>query len=212
MFFLLTKKNAARIEQSEISILEDRLQALEAMEGNPMGVEMRRFGHAVAFSVKHIPGPSYNVVKGVRPGSSEDIASIIQFYEEKEIPARFDVTPSYATEELLKSLHEKGYFQSGFHTSLYLASEEVPMNQETHPSIQVEELQRKDFALFGSIYTRGFQMPDFLMDHVTNNNKILLDRGSWTFYLASINGEPAGIGVLFVKDGVGTLAASTTLP
>ena len=52
------------IEQSEVDVLHSRLTAIKGINGNPMGVDIQKFGNATAFSVKNIPGPSFNTVKG----------------------------------------------------------------------------------------------------------------------------------------------------
>lgn len=78
--------------------------------------------------------------------------------------------------------------------------------------IEIAELSAENFAIFGEMYTKGFGMPHSLSEYVTANNQILAESSHWTFYLASVAGEPAGVGVLFIKDGIATLAASATVP
>lgn len=213
MTFLVSKENAVMVEQSEIDALEDRLTLVKELEGNPMGVEIKKFGNAVAFSVKNIPGPSFNTIKGICNNNIGDIDSMLDFYSSRDIPARFEITPTKSTTELLRTLSINGYFQSGFHTSLYQSMDvDLKLNNEPQPSILIEEISKNDFDIYGEIYTKGFGMPSFLKGNVTENNKILLNNGKWTFYMASVKGEPAGVGVLFVKNGVGTLAASATVP
>ena len=55
-------------------------------------------------------------------------------------------------------------------------------------------------------------MPSFLKSGVAKNNEILYHNKHWTFYIADYENEPAGIGVLFIKDGIANLAAAATLP
>jgi GNAT superfamily N-acetyltransferase len=55
-------------------------------------------------------------------------------------------------------------------------------------------------------------MPAFLKNGVAQNNEILYDNKNWTFFLASYENMPAGIGVLFIKDRIATLAAAATIP
>ncbi|WP_257351225.1 GNAT family N-acetyltransferase [Pseudalkalibacillus decolorationis] len=213
MSFVLSKENAVLIEQSEIDTLEDRLKAVKEIKGNPMGVEIRKFRNAFVFSVKNIPGPSFNTVKGISNNDVEDIDSILDFYLERDIPARFELTPANSTTDLLRTLSKKGYFHSGFHTALYRnLNVDLILNKELNSSIRIEEIKKDEFDTFGEIYTKGFNMPSFLKEHVTENNKVLDDKDNWTFYVASVEGEPAGVGVLFVKNGIGTLAASATVP
>lgn len=51
-------------------------------------------------------------------------------------------------------------------------------------------------------------MPASLEGGIAQNNEVLYDDEHWTFYLASLENQPAGIGVLFMKDSVAMLAAA----
>lgn len=212
MSLVITENLARKIEQSEIEALESRLAAVKKTGKNPMDVEIRKFGNATAFSVKHIPGPSFNTVKGISGEEIEYIDPILDFYNERGIPVRFEITPAHASPELFKNLSAKGYAQSGFHTALCGSlTDDFIMQSEASTFISIREFKQNEFDVFGDIYTKGFNMPSFLKEHVAHNNKILHNNEYWTFYIASFKGEPAGIGVLFQYNGVGTLAASATI-
>ncbi|MCJ7842833.1 GNAT family N-acetyltransferase [Lederbergia sp. NSJ-179] len=213
MSLILTEELARRIEQSEIELLESRLTGVQSIEGNPMGVEIKKFGDAVAYYVKNIPGPSFNNVKGVSANQLDEIDTILDFYHEREIPANFEITPAHCSVELFKLLSERGYFQRGFRTALCASiADDFILSAEQDTSISIREFEDDEFAIFGQIYTKGFNMPSSLIDFVAQNNRVLHHNEHWTFYLARVKGEPAGIGVLFEKDGIATLAASATIP
>lgn len=178
-----------------------------------MDVEIMKFGNATAFSVKNIPAPSFNKVLGMSGEEMAYIDPILEFYRNRDIPARFYITPAHASPDLLRALSDKGYFQCGFHSALCGSlSNEFISYTEPATSISICEFEQDEFGRFGDIYTKGFNMPSSLKEHVAQNNKVLHHNKNWTFYMASFKGEPAGIGVLFEYDGIGTLAASTTLP
>ncbi|MEK5038488.1 GNAT family N-acetyltransferase [Sporosarcina sp. FSL K6-3457] len=210
MSLIVTKELAQTIELSEIDALHSRLMAMQAIEGNPMGVDIQQFGNATAFSVKNIPGPSFNTVKGLTDGDEQFMDQLIEFYTEKEIRVRFELTPAHASPDLLAHLQQAGFYHSDFHTSLYgsLIQSAVTVDER----ITIRRLESHEFDLFAEIYAKGFQMPTFLQSGIAQNNVILHGNDHWTFYLASLDDEPAGIGVLFVKDGMATLAAAATVP
>ncbi len=210
---ILTKTLLGIVEQSEIDALEDRLAGVKSLNDNAMGVELKRFGNAVAFSVKNIPGPSYNTVKGISGENIDGVGEIIEFYSSRGIPPRFEVTPGNASGDLFRKLSTLGFYQSGFHTSLYrsLSSDDSPQAVKQN-NIQIEEIGLEDFDIFGELYTKGFGMPVAFKDFVTANNRVLAESDDWTFYLARVEGHPAGIAVLFRKNDVATLAASATVP
>ncbi|MBD3109247.1 GNAT family N-acetyltransferase [Bacillus sp. AGMB 02131] len=204
---------AERLETSEIDTLRSRLMEIEKIDGNAMGVHIQEFGNATAFSVKNIPGPSFNTVKGLKQGDEEQIERIIEFYRQKEIPVRIELTPAHASSELLTCLSKAGFYHNDFHTTLYshLPKDEEP-NQINEQKIMIRKLESNEFDIFAEIYTKAFQMPSFLKSGVAKNNEILYHNKHWTFYIADYENEPAGIGVLFIKDGIANLAAAATLP
>ncbi|KON87712.1 acetyltransferase [Sporosarcina globispora] len=202
---------AERLDQAETGVLLSRLTAIKNRDGNPMGVEIQRIGQTTAFFANNIPGPSFNLVKGFNEADAEVLDQIVDFYLGKGIPIRLEITPSNGSTDLLKMLHQKGFYQCDFHTTLFAEPSDL-MDLPIHPGIEICRMQRKDFDLFGEIYTKGFGMPGFLSQGIADNNEILYDNKNWVFYLASINNEPAGIGVIFMEEGVGHLAAAAVLP
>ena len=213
MTLVLKKELAETLEQSEIDVLSSRLTAIQQIDGNPMGVEIQKFGQATAFSVKNIPGPSFNTVKGLQAGDEPYIEQILDFYKQKEIPVRFELTPAAASPELLTYLHQAGFYHYDFHTTLYASISKInKMDKVNQPELSIRKLERDEFEAFADIYVKGFQMPEFLKSGVAQNNEILYDNAQWRFFLASFDNKPAGIAVLFVKDSIATLAAAATTP
>jgi len=213
MSLVLTEDLARRIERAEIEALESRLTAIKKIDGNPMGVEVKKFGNATAYSVKNIPGPSFNTVKGISGNDVEHVDHMIDFYNQRDIQPRFEITPAYSSSELFKALSDKGYTQCGFHTSLYgELTDETILNPKLNSLITIREIKQHEYDVFGDIYVKGFNMPSFLKEHVAKNNKVLHNNEHWTIYLATIEDKPVGIGVLFAYDGIGSLAASVTHP
>lgn len=205
---------AVQVETSEIDMLRSRLSEIQKIKGNPMDVEIQKFGNATAFTAKNIPGPSFNTVKGLQDGDEEQLDKIVDFYKKKKIPIRFELTPAHTSSELLTSLNKAGYFHNDFHTTLYtpLTNAIETCNEFTEKMMNVRKLEKDEFDTYAEIYAKGFQLPAFLTAGIAQNNKILHHLKNWDFYIASYQNEPAGIGVLFTKDGIATLAAAATLP
>lgn len=207
---VLTKELARRIEVSEIEMLQSRLTAIQNLPGNPMEVDVEQFGNSTAFSVKGIPGPSFNTVRGLMAEDTCEIDKILDFYNEKDIPVQFEITPSFTNSDLLKLLASKGFYQSNFHSVLY--GNEFTTFENVNPAISLRKLREDEFDLFADIYVRGFGLPEFIKPGIAQNNQVLYQLNEWEFYLATIMGEPAGIGVMFYQNGITTLAASATIP
>lgn len=119
MSTIMTLNTAQEIENAEIHMLSSRLVLLQATSGNPMQIQMKKFGNATAFSSKIIAGPAFNTVKGTTFTNTDEIDEIISYYQSLQIPCRFEITPAQGTAELFQYLSQKGFYQSGFHTALY---------------------------------------------------------------------------------------------
>ncbi|AFH63674.2 acetyltransferase [Paenibacillus caseinilyticus] len=208
-------ERAVRVEEAEIRAVASRLTAIGEQEGNPHGVQVRRFGRVHAFLVKGIPDLYFNSVRGLglEEGSEERIDEILDFYAEHGASCRFDIVPFGAQPELLRKLAERGYGQYGFHTALYGVVPELGLPTDPRDGqVIVRPLREDEFDLYAEIYSASFGMPAFLQPAVAANNRVLHGRAGWRFYLALYGDEPAAIGALRMEDGIGSLAAAATLP
>ena len=208
MSTIMTLNAAQEIENTEIHMLSSKLKALQALAENPMQVQMKKFGSATAFSSKIIAGPAFNTVKGIT--NTDELDEIISYYQSLQIPCRFEITPAQGTAELFQYLSQKGFYQSSFHTALYSIPREDPSLLPAN--ISVRQLKENEFHIFADIYVRGFNMPSFTKDGVRQNNEILYNKPGWHFFIAEFQNTPASIGVLYINNGVASLAASATLP
>ena len=152
MEFVLTGELARRIERSEVEALESRLTVTQGISGNPMDITLKKFGSATAFTAKNIPGPLFNIVKGLCDGDIEHIDSILEFYRQSDTPVRFEITPAHSSYELFAYLAKEGLFQSYFHTALYGLDNRI--YEKSNPLISIHTLEKND--IFADIYTKGF--------------------------------------------------------
>ncbi|MFF2178370.1 GNAT family N-acetyltransferase [Lysinibacillus sp. NPDC058147] len=209
---IITKNLANHLEETEIKMFESRLNAIKEIQNNAMGVEIGQFEGVYAFSIKNIPGPSYNVVKGNSLGSENTIDKILSFYRTREIPVRFDLAPQYINATSLQKLHNAGLYQSDFHATLYCELNEETVEKTKNSCIKLRQIKEDEFDRYGNIYVEGFGMPAFLAEGVAINNQVLYDKPGWSFYIASLQGEDVGIGSLYINDGTAILAASAVKP
>ncbi|GGA38190.1 GNAT family N-acetyltransferase [Psychrobacillus lasiicapitis] len=199
------------LEQAEIQTLKSRLSAIQAIDGNPMGVHQLVKGQTSAFAAKNIPGLTFNTVRGLSENDIPYLEDIITFYKKNAINFRFEITPMNSSELLFRALTDKGYYHSGFHAS-FIGECVENRGQIYQPDIEVCHLNQDDFDLFASIYVNGFGLPSCIQNGIKQNNEVLFDVPGWQFYVAYVKGMPAGVAVLFVQDKMATLAAAATLP
>ena len=127
MSTIMTFNTAQEIENAEIHMLSSRLTLLQAINGNPMQVQMKKFGSATAFSSKVIAGPAFNTVKGITFTNTDELDEIISYYQSLQIPCRFEITPAQGTAELFHYLSEKVFINLAS-IPLYIVYRE-----KTHP-------------------------------------------------------------------------------
>lgn len=198
------------LEHSEIQTLTSRLNAIQSIRGNPMGVHQLVKGITHAFAVKHIPGPAFNTVRGLNEQDLLHIEEIFRFYEDLSINFRVEIAPPNSSELLFRKLAELGLYQSGFHASFI--GEIKDLKRRIPPSLEIRSLKKDEFDLFASIYVAAFGLPAFIQDGIKQNNEVLFEVPGWEFYVAYKQEVPVGIAVLYVQGELATLAAAATLP
>lgn len=207
---VLTKELALKFQKAEIDSLTSRLMAIQSIQDNSMCVDIRDFGGARAFTVEHIPGPAFNTVKGLNSEAIPFLEHILDFFNEKEIPCRFELTPAHASPEVCTSLTERGFYQSNFHTLLYGSTK--ASQAAVSEMIMIRELEDHEFERFSDIYVRGFGIPSFLKVAIARNNQVLSGLPDWRFLAAIIEGEMAGVAAFYTNGECADLAAAATVP
>ncbi len=76
------------------------------------------------------------------------------------------------------------------------------------PAAGVREVGVDEAGLFAATFCDGNEAPPFARPHVAR----WADQPGWRLYVAELDGAPAAAGVLVIDDGLGCLAAASTLP
>ncbi|WP_159882210.1 GNAT family N-acetyltransferase [Paenibacillus puerhi] len=209
---ILTESLLRAIERSELDYMTDRMTAVREREGNPEGVELCAFGHAQAFYSRTMGWPAFNTVKGISDEELPLLEEIYKFYKSRGRKPQIEVVPTRAGAPLLSKLHSLGLRQTGFHTSLYADLSEPCEPASRSSDIQIKPLTEAEAQAYAAIHCRGTGLPDEGIPYVADNNRVLMRRPGWLFYMALYQGEPAGVGVLYVKGTTASLTFAATLP
>lgn len=197
-----------RTVETEAAYTLSRLQVLEQLPGNPVGIAYRRLeSGAIAMIARHLPVPSFNSVLGLRAGDEAHVADLAAWYREQGKALRCELVPGLATTEVCRALAGLGCFQSGYHTSL-ICGPRGPAPET--PPLVVERVTRTTLDEFLDTHAAGWGIPD--PAGFKANTRGWIDQRDWSLYLARIDGKGAGTGVLFVRDGVGYCADAATVP
>ncbi|WP_337101228.1 GNAT family N-acetyltransferase [Paenibacillus sp. YIM B09110] len=200
----------ARIVQSETDYMTDRMLAIQQRLGNPEGIELRLAGNATCYYSETMPWSSFNTVKGLRSADLEHLDSIIDFYQARGRKAHFEIIPSLVDQSLLGALTERGFYQSGFHTSMYVTP--VPHIFADEDSLRIRMIESDEFESYARIHCLSTGLSYDGIPHVARNNKVLYDRPGWSFFIATIDNEPAAVGVMHVSNLIASFTFAATLP
>lgn len=206
---LLTPELVGRIERCDTVYIASRLETLQQLEGNPYGAELKPFGTATGLMVRAMADNSlFNRVADFSPLELEHLNQIVGWYEENKINCRFDLLPGHTSPELFRALAGRSFYQSGFYTALY----GLPQVQaKTFPGVEVKVTQSAELNLFNDIYMAGFGFPERNRAALTLSLNGLFNNPTTRFYLALVDGQPAGAAILLMHDQIGYLATATTL-
>lgn len=195
---------------SEVDYMMDRMLAIQNREGNPEGIELKRFGNVLCLYSKTMPWATFNTVKGMTHADLNYMDAILDFYRERERKVQFEIVPSLVDTEFLRCLSEQGFFQSGFHASTYM--EPCKFDESPSAEIRIQEVNEDQFKIYAMIHCRGTGLPDHGMKPVAANNQVLYQRPGWRFFIAYLNDQPAATAVMYLKDSIASLTFAATLP
>ncbi|MEG6588830.1 GNAT family N-acetyltransferase [Paenibacillus barengoltzii] len=205
-----SKQLIKEIALSEVDYMYDRMIAIQSRLNNPEGIEVKQLGNALCLYSRTMPWSTFNTVKGITTTDIEFIDQIIDFYKTRDRKAQFEIVPSFVDQNFLKYLSDRGFYQSGFHTSLYI--EPTEFNDDNREYVRIQELQEDQFYIYATIHCRGTGLPDDGIPYVAENNKVLYNRPGWKFFIAYFHEDPAAVAVMYIKDGIASLTFAATLP
>ena len=200
-----------RAIEVDVAYTISRLQVLERLPKNPIGVACRRIEERIAaLMARHIPSPSFNRVVGLRAGDEAHVAPLVAWYREHEVTARFEMVPGDCDAALGRELARHGFHHSGFHAALACRTED-PI--AAPPTADIERVTTpaamEDFL---AAYVAGWGFPEEDHPHFKANVRPWLHQPGWSLYLARVDGRPAATATLFVHGHSAYCADATTDP
>jgi GNAT superfamily N-acetyltransferase len=153
------------------------------------------------------------------PVEREEIAALIEFFAERGEQARIDVCP-YTDASLLRWLATYGFVATGFETVLLqrlgdasdVLSEEPGPVRWGGPSVTVHQASSAgDRELWAELEARGFKEDVLTEEDMVLARAIALRRDA-VHLIGSVDGQPAGTGMLVIDEGAAMLNGDATLP
>jgi hypothetical protein len=201
---ILTSALVDRIVDADNNVTLSRLRSIAKIEGNPMGAAAREFGHVLATMMPKFPERWWDRVGGLATGDEGLVDYILAWYHDARIGCMFDIVPPRSNELLLKTLAERGLFQSGFRSVLY----GTPMSSQPTPDPKIRVTEEGSSKLF--------------LDLAVGTGFIGVDQEIWReyaraqfsesrCYIAFVNGEPAAHAVMQISNRTATFGFGATL-
>ncbi len=212
---IMTQELADRIEQSKANYIESWMQGMREQPGNPFGVAIQHFGRARAFAARNLTHVGlFNRVIGIGPEHAAQLDDIIRFYDVQGVPYRIDINPYHVSADLLARLVDYGFHESMFQSMLYGVPSEVPL--DLPPSLTIQNVSFERLERFVDVYMHGFQEAvhgqGSEVKLLASAIEVLYGRAGWLFCLVSVDEKPASVGLLYIQDGVASLAGGATIP
>jgi GNAT superfamily N-acetyltransferase len=209
-FPLLTPALAARIETAVFAFSVAKMEALRSFPGNPYGIEIRTFGGATTLLATEIHNDElFNRVGNISDVDQPFLDAIIDWYHAKGTRCHFDMLPSVQP-ELLWKLASRGYYQSGFYTTLY----GTPQTNDMLPAtIIIRPVLPEESHIFAEIYLESFGISQpAIIPYLRESVRLLVNLPNTHCFFALQNGITAAIAALFIHQEIGYLALAATLP
>jgi ribosomal protein S18 acetylase RimI-like enzyme len=198
-----------RTVRAEAAYTLSRLQVLERLPGNPVGVAYRQLEDgAIALMARYLPVPSFNSVVGLRAGQEHHVEPLVRWYRDNDIKAQFALVPGLSDAKLGRELARLGYYQSGFHTAV-ICEPDLPLADASGVAIETVATAAV-LEEFLDAHAAGWKIPD--PQGFKANVRGWLGQPGWSLYLARVDGRPAATGILYVHDRVGYCADAATDP
>lgn len=206
---IVTSSIVERILDVEEANILSRLEPLAEVPGNPWGVHILRRGRAVAFAAEGIDWPLYNSVLGVEQATLQHLDEIEAFYADHDGAGLLEIVPGRLTVEMGHALAARGYAMTEFHAGLVRGICPEDAELEPVPGVEVVRIDPAGgFDLWVDTFQEGWSADPTPKAAL----QTWRDNPTWRFYVARVDGEPAGAAVLDVRGPTAMNASASTRP
>jgi len=176
-------------------------------------VTIERFGAVVAPVAAELAEVDFmNRAMGLTPESVAQLDELLAFYRVRDVRPWFELSPHPHFEELAQALSRAGCAQIGFHAAMYGLP--VPVGTPPAAGVDIRNAFRDDVHVFGQVYAEGHEVPAAHREAAASNVHGWADVPGWRLYVATVDGEPAGVAALALdaEPGVAYLSNAATVP
>ncbi len=189
---------------------DDRIRMFQEIPGNPYAIDIQHFGRVRATLSNDI---RYNAIVGLGRGDEELLDKLVLLYKERKCEINIWVEPGFLDDGLGRRLAGHGLYQSGFLSVLYGAPQSLdqqPEPKQAATGVTVEEVREAEMDIFLSVMRDSINVREDFPEIL--HGKRWFGRQGWHPYLARVEGVPAGVGMLYARNGTAYLTLASTLP
>jgi hypothetical protein len=168
----------------DISYTISRMQVLERIPGNPIGIAYRWIDEAAVALMSCLP--AFSRVVGLRAGHGRHIEPLVQWYREHGIKPTFEMVPGMHEASLGRELARLGFYQSGFHASLI--GEPVPAALDDSEGNIEPVITAEGMEDYLDAYVAGWGIAESDHAQFKANVRPWLEQGGWSLYVARVTG------------------------
>ena len=198
-------------ESIERAALLDLHAAADASDVEALGLECRETGTALVSIARGLPASAIVINRALglglaAPATRAEVDALVAAYRDAGVAQYFvQVHPDAGPPELAAWLRAAGLrADRGWQKFV-----REPVTVETPATdLAVREIGREHGEAFAEIVCNGFDLGDAAIAWLAK----LPGRAGWHVYMSFAGDEPAGVGALFVRDGVGWTDYGATAP
>jgi GNAT superfamily N-acetyltransferase len=192
---------------ADIAYTISRMQVLERLPGNPLGIAYRWFDDRAVALMGRLPG--FARVVGLDVGHEHHVEPLVDWYRAHDIKPSFELVPGMYDASLGRELARLGFCQSVFHASLIGTPTKAPAQIDRDIEPVTTAAAMEDYL---DAYVAGWGIPAQHHAQFKANVRPWREQPGWSLYLARVDGRPAAAATLYVQGGVAYLADATTDP
>jgi GNAT superfamily N-acetyltransferase len=140
--------------------------------------------------------------------SRDDFDAVLTWLDTHASSWALQIAPNANARGVPDYLEKASLARTGAGWAKFVRTEGVPALEPLGVEVQVETVGAAAADVFGKTVANGFGLPADCAAWFA----ALVDRPQWQCFLATIDGEPAAGGTMFVRDGAAWLGIEATLP
>lgn len=201
---------AQRLVAAEIDYMLSLLRPMQAVFGEAGEIATASFGDAIALSMRVNADPAFNRVLGFGDRDLPLLDQVLDWFALQQVVCRFDIVSGAFNRSVREFLIGRGFTPQPLETFLHAASK--PFAAPSSEGPKVWKLAPEEMEEFASIFLAIYPQYPLAEASVRTCLKVQYGQPAWHCYLASLEGNTAAFGAMYVNGGVASLISAATLP